>query len=623
MPALQDIIHKVDVAIGPKYIRYALVPLVVIAFLLVYNLRVTKNFGTQEAMDSAQLARNIAEGKGFTTSFIRPFSLHLISERNRNSPTAGKVIVGTNTISDPARIKSGHPDISNAPLYPVVLAGAMKVLPVNPEMTRTKPFWSSNGRFWRFQPDFLIAWFNQLLFVGVIALTYRWARKLFDPMVAFVSALLLFGSELLWRFSSSGLPTILLMLIFMGIVWGLTLLQDEVTEPKRGWKIEFGAVLAVGLLIGAASLTRYGFGWLILPAVVFVALFGGRSRVPLALLMAGAFTVVLLPWIFRNWNVSGTLFGTAGFDLFKGASLFPEHRLDRSLDPNIQYSARAIWMKLLINARVILQSEFFGLAGGWALALFVVGWMIGFRNPVIRRMRYFLVASMGVLFVAQALGRTQISEDSPILNSENYLVVLVPLITVYAVSLFFMLLDQIAFPVKPMRHVVTGVLVAASSLPLLFALLPPRGVPVAYPPYYPPAIHQTAELFRETELLMSDVPWAMAWYGKRDCVWLTLNAFPDRNDQDGGEDFFAINDLMRTIYGVYLTPVTMNMPFETGIVSSGDSSWGGLIIATMLMHKDEQGRMRVPAPFPLRELAPGYLPEQMLFTDWKRWAKPE
>ncbi len=34
-------------------------------------------------MDSAQLARNIADGKGYTTLFIRPFSLYLRATAQR------------------------------------------------------------------------------------------------------------------------------------------------------------------------------------------------------------------------------------------------------------------------------------------------------------------------------------------------------------------------------------------------------------------------------------------------------------------------------------------------------------------------------------------------------------
>ena len=47
-----------------------------------YNWRAFKNMATQEAMDAAQLARNIAQGKGYTTLFIRPFSIYLVKKHN-------------------------------------------------------------------------------------------------------------------------------------------------------------------------------------------------------------------------------------------------------------------------------------------------------------------------------------------------------------------------------------------------------------------------------------------------------------------------------------------------------------------------------------------------------------
>ena len=38
---------------------------------------------TPEGMDAAQLARNIAEGRGYTTLFVRPFSLFLVQRQEQ------------------------------------------------------------------------------------------------------------------------------------------------------------------------------------------------------------------------------------------------------------------------------------------------------------------------------------------------------------------------------------------------------------------------------------------------------------------------------------------------------------------------------------------------------------
>ncbi|MBC8094680.1 MAG: hypothetical protein H7Y43_02600, partial [Akkermansiaceae bacterium] len=540
-----------------------------------------------------------------------------IAERSEAVATASE----SGSTSDPARIKQAHPDISNPPVYPLVLAGLMKVLPFDFSVSSTKPFWSSNGRMVRSQPDFLIAWFNQFLFLVVIAMTYFWARRMFDVTIASTAAILLFGSDVLWRFSSSGLSTLLLMVVVMGLVWCLTpLLQEEVPESPRDGGPLFIFAVAAGVLVGVAGLTRYGFAVLIVPAVIVLARFGGSRRVTLSLTVIAAFLVVMLPWIFRNHGLSGTLFGTAGFDMLKGASLFPEHRLERSMDPDTIFTVRTIWMKLLINFRVILQNEFFSFGGGWIIALFLVGLMVGFRNPTIRRVRYFLMGSLGVLFVMQALARTQLSEDAPGINSENYLILLLPLIVVYAVSFFYLLLDQIQLPAKQLRYAVVALFAGLACLPLGFTLLPPRSGPVVLP-YYPPYIRDGAEWFRESELMMSDVPWAVAWYGQRQSVWLTLHAFHNPLNQGDKENFFYINDFMRPIYGLYLTSRTMDMRFQGEMIRGGSLSWGGLILSTMLTKND--GKHVVPPPFPLRQCAERYLPDQMFLADWPRWEKPK
>src|SRR5437868_5977215 len=141
--ALQDFIHKIEVAGSLRLLRYLLAFLLAALLMMVYNLRVSKNFSTQEAMDSAQLARNISQGKGYTTLFVRPFSMYLLKKHNEarhGAPEPGKS-------GEFTQIKNRHPDITNPPVYPFVLAGLMKVLPFQfaiPVGGKPKPFWSNN-----------------------------------------------------------------------------------------------------------------------------------------------------------------------------------------------------------------------------------------------------------------------------------------------------------------------------------------------------------------------------------------------------------------------------------------------------------------------------------------------
>ena len=108
----------------------------VLALIVWYDVHAYRNLATPEGMDAAQLARNIADGKGYTTLFLRPLSLYLVQKHNEGGRPDTTKAAGY----DFARIKTAHPDIANPPAYPVVLAGLMKFLPFHFAVDRTPLF---------------------------------------------------------------------------------------------------------------------------------------------------------------------------------------------------------------------------------------------------------------------------------------------------------------------------------------------------------------------------------------------------------------------------------------------------------------------------------------------------
>jgi Dolichyl-phosphate-mannose-protein mannosyltransferase len=594
MPILQESIHKLEVAGGMRYLKLGLAALAIIGVIALYNIQSFKNMGTQEAMDSAQLARNIAQGKGYTTSFVRPFSMYLFKRHNEMAPNAVD-----KRLAELSEIKNSHPDISNPPVYPIILAGLMKVLPFHyPISDKPRIFWTSKGEFWRYQPDFFISVFNQLLFFAGIVAVYFLAKRFFDTRVALTSAALLFGAEVFWRFSVSGLSTMLLFLIFVGIVWCLVLAEEEGREMKRGIAVLVGLAIAAGLLTGMGGLTRYSFGWLILPVLAFFALFGGQRRWLLVVAAFVAFAAVMTPWVVRNELVSGTAFGTSGYAIFATTPVFPEFKLERSIVPDFAFGVN-IWLKiltqkLLANSKELIQSEFPRLGGNWIGAFFLVGLLVGFANLTASRIRYFLLMSLPVLLAAQALGHTQLSEESKQINSENLLVLASPLVLLYGVSFFYLLLDQIYLPIRELRYVIIGAFCVIACLPMLFALVPAGArSPLSYPPYHPPSIQRAGYFAKPEELTMSDIPWAMAWYGQRQCVWLTQKMQPDFSD---------INDLQKPIMVLFLTRVTLDSRIITDWLAAGSESWPTLILETtqFMAQRDAEGKDNWPKRVELR-----------------------
>ena len=601
---IQRLIYLLEMGAGSRFVRVALVVLLFTLRCLWLDLRDYRNLSVPQAMDQAQVARNVAAGRGFTTDCVTPFSIYLVREWNEAKAGGQTAMPG----ADFARLQHGHPDLANAPGYPLFLAGWMKVLPFNHQMEFTKSFWSEAGHFARDKSDVIIATLNQLLLGLVIWQSFSLARKLFDPEVAWLTAILVFGCECLWNFSYSGLPTLLLMVIFLELTRRLVWFEEAArAEAPAHVKLMVMAVVA-GLLAGVGGLTQYAFGWVILPVVVFLLGTGGVRRRAYAAAAGVAFVVVLTPWLVRNYLVCGLPFGTAGFAILEGTVLFPGFQLQQSLHPDLSaaWQVKLYLHKFWPNFGTILVHDWPLLGGSWVTMLFFAGLLLPFRGPPVRRLRYFLLMCLAVFTVVEALGRTEWTSQAPVINGENLLVLLVPLVIMYGTVFFFTFVQQFEVPL-PENQLVVRYLIAAAFV--LFMCLPAVGKrfadktnPLAFPPYYPPEIQTAAGWMKPNELVMSDVPWAVAWYGERQCVWLTLNT---------GDDFYAVNDFLKPVAALYLTSETLDVKLLSDCLRTPPDSWGNFVLK-----KTTTGE----STFPLR-VSPvsGVIKSGIFVTDRPRW----
>jgi hypothetical protein len=598
---LQDFIHFIEVGGGKRFLRFVLPCLLLLGVGIVYGFRTWKNFYTPEAMDSAQLARNIATGKGYTTQFVRPLSIYLLQQKSQ-----AKASSSSEASADPAQLKTAHPDLANAPVYPYVLAGLMKVAPFHYPINLKSSFWAYNGIFWRYQPDFMIWIFNLALFIALAVMSYFVANKLFDASVARLSAALILGSSLLWRFSDSGLSTMLLMLIFMALVWFIIKIEELAREAEPDTTQIFFWSAMVGVLTALGGLTRYGFGWTIIPIVIFLMLFSGPKKFLNALITFGLFAILLSPWIMRNIMVSSTPFGTAGFAIMDGTPIAGAFPLERALHPDFTEALMPsfYWHKLLVNVQPIFENDLLKLGGNWVSMLFFAGLLLGFNRPATRRLRYFLLMCLATFIVVQALGRTWISDESPEISTENMLVLAVPLVFIFGAAFFFILLDQMSLPIPQMRYVIIFAFALLCCLPLIFSIWF-KSSPVQYPPYYPPDIQKEADWMADNEMMMSDVPWAVAWYGQRQCVWLTV---------DASDNFYALNDYIKPVRALYLTMQTMDDRLVSDCFRGPTDSWGHFVLGALTKNDIPKGFPLLHAPAGTAAISSG-----LFLTDADRW----
>jgi len=126
---------------------------------------------------------------------------------------------------------------------------------------------------------------------------------------------------------------------------------------------------------------------------------------------------------------------------------------------------------------------------------------------------------------------------------------------------------------------------------------------IQWPPYYPGSIAQLGEWYEPDEILSSDMPWAVAWYANRKCVWV-----PDKV-----ETFMDMNDYTRLggpIVGLYLTPVTGDGSLFTDIVRGEYKEWSSFILRNV----GTRG-------FPLQAVTQLQIEgECVLYSDRDRWS---
>jgi hypothetical protein len=589
MPGLQEWIHKLEEGDGAKYIRVAFFVLALLGLTAIWHIREAKNFSTIEAMDAAQIARNLSQGNGFSTDFVRPLSIALIQNHREG--------VGS-------LLKNPHPDLANAPVYPVILAGLFKILPVEWKI--------GTALFWRYQPEVFIGWFNQILFFLALFQVFSLSARLFDRSVGYLAVILMSLTEIFWEFTTSGLSTMLLIVLFLGLVHCLVLIDAWSREEIKPKGSILAAAGAAGLILGLMALTRYSMAWMIFPVAGFMAIYASNLRLPAMLAGVGAFLILFTPWLVRNYQISGHLFGTAGFAIHQGALAFPSHVLERSMPRNMTLELNKVEMeeylrKLFVNGGEIVARDLPRAAGNWITAFFLVALLVPYRNPSLNRVKLFTVAAIGVFFLAQALGRTAYAEPGTHINSENLLVIAAPIFFIFGAAFFYTLLDQIELPLPWLRSALVGLFVLVLSVPLIFRLLPPRNVASNYPPYFAPIIQEAASWMGRDELIMTDMPWAVAWYGQRQAVWATLDVGFKPED-----DFYHINDDHKAIRGIYLTPITTDSKFLSEMRQAREGIWGKFYLDAVVLKN-------LPSGFPLKVAQPAWLPDQLFLTDRIRW----
>ena len=136
--------------------------------------------------------------------------------------------------------------------------------------------------------------------------------------------------------------------------------------------------------------------------------------------------------------------------------------------------------------------------------------------------------------------------------------------------------------------------------------------PAGLTPYAPLHLQRIAGMMRRDELMMSDIPWAVAWYGERPCVWLTPDDAETYNEMDKLGPVRAIFLTQRTSDRRFLSQMLVNQRDE-------HHDWGCFYLDSLPTNLPCRGTGQVPDGFPLHKALLDCAPDQMFISDRNRW----
>ena len=532
--SVQDWIYKLDVApeLGP--FRIAMFCLVAVLVILLYTGTQFYGLHDPEAMDAGQLARNLSRGQGYVTQNVRPFELWYLNS------------IGRPALNPPANTQ---PELWTPPLYPLVLSAVFRVLP---------PDFTVSGNRRTLGADRVMMLAGWMFYLLGLLLLYVLAREMFDHRVASMSVFMYLFCNPLLESAVAGLSYGLMSVFFLLTAYAVFKAEKWQAEGRPA-KWVFGALAVSAVAVGLGTLTQYAFASVLIPLLIYVGVsFPQRWRAKCGLCVL-VFLVVLTPWAIRNWKVSETVFGLTRFSMLEGLGAGTQTEIkvgqvQRTYAGELpKFRLRTQLRRTLINGRQLYEVALKDVGSSYLIVFFLAGLLHRFRQEEVFRLRRFVFWTLLMAIV-------WLSVAGP--PRRNFLTVFLPLIIVYGVAFFYVLFERLQFRTRLMRSGLIGCFAVFNCLPFLFMLLPPATT-VPYPPYDGGVVTALGKVFNEDEALVSDIPWAVAWYADRSAIWEPYDE----------KDFFEINDNVKHVSGIYLTQETLLHQKVLEMVSGYQRFW--------------------------------------------------
>lgn len=491
---------------APVLIRRLLFFVLLFGLVFFYLVLSFKGLTSAKGIDQAQIGREIARGNDATTKMIRPLAIWQAEENTGN----GEI-----------NLDQIH-DTYHSPLYPYLLGAVIKAVGGDD----FDKFQMVEDERTIYRLDRVIAAVSVICFLVAIGINYLLISRIFDVRIAGVTALLMALCDLNWKFTHTGLPQMLMLLLFSCALFFIY----RAVEASIDNRATIGSILLAAVFLALLALAHWLTLWISIGFVLYAAFFF-RPKGAAALSVIGVILVFSLYFVGKNLEWTGSPAGTAGMSLY-GGLLETEDNIMRTNDPSEEtYAVLYNLNSLILNTTTSLLKQtdqlYSNLGAILAAPLFFFALLHPFKRESIAQFRWIILLMWFVGSIGMALfGLTDQSTDANQLH-----ILFSPIMTAYGLAFFSILWSRLEFTgaggLLRYGHFVIVILVSAGPLILSIpqamrsGLVSDKQTRPVWPPYWPSILSRTLhEATSEKDIIFSDQPWAVAWYADRCSIWL-------------------------------------------------------------------------------------------------------
>jgi len=298
-------------------------------------------------------------------------------------------------------------------------------------------------------------------------------------------------------------------------------------EAEQGSKSPLLSAILGGVCLILMALTHWLTVWILVGYIIYCAVVI-RPRGTTGIIIAILGIIASAYFINHNIKHSGSFLGSAYMTIYNNLSFGSENIAMRTYGLNdTPLDIKRLVFRILHSLLVQITDIFKFLGAVVAAPLFFLSLMHSFRKVSIAKFRWLILT----LWVFAAAGMSIYGVSSSGQDSNQLHLLFIPIMTAYGLAFISIVWSKINLINKNswMRNIHFVVVVALSAGPLILSL--PRQVEAAashgtsggsphWPPYKPNALNTTLSLIPEDRIIVTDQPWATAWYADRTSLWI-------------------------------------------------------------------------------------------------------